>query len=313
MNKILTVTMNPAIDVSSTIEHVIADKKMRCRDGRYEPGGGGINVSRAIKRLGGESTAMYCAGAFYGEMLTRLLEAEKVAVEPVMIEGLGRESFAVTETSTNRQFRFTLPGPALSENEWMHVLDTILSHVGHEDYVVASGRLPAGVPQSFYARLGVAIAQREAQFILDTSGKALQQTMNTPIFLLKPNMRELNEIAPQPIRDEHDQEDAAMEMVSKRQCSVVLLSLGAAGALVATNDRVRRFRAPSVPINSRVGAGDSMVGGTVLALSRGEPLENAVLYGIAAGAAAVKTPGSELCRRGDTESLYEQLKRNPGK
>jgi len=127
------------------------------------------------------------------------------------------------------------------------------------------------------------------------------------VFLVKPNVRELGELVDAELTSEQQQLAAARDLIRQGRCEVVVLSLGAGGALLITADNGEHIRTPTVPIRSKVGAGDSMVAGIVLGLSRDLTLSDAVRYGVAAGAAAVMTPGTELCRREDTERLFEQM------
>lgn len=306
--KIATLTMNPAIDKSSAVEQVVAEWKLRCEPPLYEPGGGGLNVSRAIRKLGGDSLALYAAGGLSGEMLANLLDGEGLQHEKIAIAGLTRESLTILEKSTGRQYRFGMPGPTLQEAEWQKCLEAISHLLPRVDYLVASGSLPPGAPPDFYGRIAKLAKEQETRLIVDTSGEPLRLAVAEGVFLIKPNLREFAELTGQELEDEVQEERLARELAASRQSEVVVVSLGAAGVLAATAEGTERVRAPLVPIKSKVGAGDSTVAGTVLALSRGKSWREAVRFGVAAGAAAVMTPGTELCRREDAERLYEQIK-----
>lgn len=307
MQRVVTLTVNPTIDKSAKIEHVAADRKLRCEPPRHEPGGGGVNVSRAIKRLGGDSVALYPTGGPLGQMLNDLLDQEEVRCHPVPIEGMTRENLTVLEETSGRQFRFGMPGPTLQEEEWQQCLDELAAMAPKPAYIVASGSLPPGAPQDFYARVASLGKDNGSRVIVDSSGEALSAAARTGVYLLKPNMRELAQLAGHKIEGESQQESVAQDLIKNGCAEVVVVSLGAAGALLASEAGLVRLRAPTVQIVSKIGAGDSMVAAIVLALVRGKSLENAVRFGIAAGAAAVMTPGTELCRREDTEALYERI------
>lgn len=304
---IVTLTMNPAIDKNTSVDQVVPDSKLRCDRPHREPGGGGLNVARAVTRLGGAARAVYTAGGPMGDILAHLLEEEGVPQHPFRIEDWTRENLIVSEKRSDQQFRFGMPGPELRAAEWQAVLRLLASLDPAPDYLVASGSLPPGVPDDFYGRVADTAAEQGARVIVDTSGAALRQAVQGEIYLLKPNIRELQELAGEELGSEQEQNRAARRLIEQGQCEVVVLSLGAAGARLITADDQAFFRTPTVPIRSRVGAGDSMVGGIVLGLACGFDLTDAVRYGIAAGAAAVMTPGTELCRRADTERLYEQM------
>lgn len=310
LDSIVTLTMNPTIDKSAAVDHVAAEAKLRCHAVRHDPGGGGINVTRAIHRLGGTSTALYLAGGPLGDMLRDLLDAEKITHRPIAIKATTRENLTILEKSSGQQFRFGMPGPEITDDERRQCLDALRSFEPRPAYIVASGSLPEGAPPDFYAQVAEITVNVGARFILDTSGDALQQSVEKAplgsIYVLKPNMRELRYLARRDIKDEHEQESAAMTLIEEGRSQVVIVSLGAAGALLVTADKCERLRAPSVPIQSKIGAGDSMVAGIVLSLAKGKSVVEAARFGIAAGAAAVMTPGTELCRLEDTERLYDR-------
>jgi 6-phosphofructokinase 2 len=307
MQTVITLTMNPTLDKSATVVNVVAERKLRCEPPRHEPGGGGVNVSRAIQRLGGESLALYPAGGPTGQMLQDLLDQEGLNHHPIPIENLTRQNLTVLEESTGQQFRFGMPGPMLRDAEWQRCLDELSGIDPKSDYIVASGSLPPGVAEDFYARVARLARDLGSRTLVDTSEEALCLAAREGVYLLKPNMRELRQLAGCEIKDESEQEAVAEEIVESGQAEVVVVSLGSAGALLVSSEGSERLRAPTVPIESKIGAGDSMVAGIVLGLARGQALPDAVRFGMAAGAAAVMTHGTELCRREDTERLYERM------
>jgi len=307
LGRIATLTMNPAIDANTSVDQVVAERKLRCRCPSHEPGGGGINVSRAIKRLGGSSMAIYPVGGFYGKMLESFLDREGLDHRPITIEGITRENFIVYEGVSGRQFRFDAPGPTLHESEWKRCLKEVSQLDPAPDYVVASGSLPPGVPRDFYLRVARVTGEIGAKLIVDTSGEPLRLVSRAGVYLLKPNVRELGDLVGKPLRDESQLEESAMAIVEGGYADIVVCSLGVGGALLFSEDGYEHIRSPTVPIKSKVGAGDSMVAGIALFLAQGKPIRDAVRFGVAAGGAAVMTPGTELCRREDTERLYNLM------
>ena len=307
MKKIVTLTVNPAIDKSSSVERVVAERKLYCKAPRYEPGGGGVNVSRAIKKLGGESVLLYLAGGPTGSILKDLLDRENLDHRPIQIEGENRESFILLEEFTGQQFRFGMPGPTLHEREWRRCLDELLTINPKPDYLVASGSFPPQVPLDFYARVVRIGKQIGARVIIDASGEPLKLALREGVFLVKPNIREFQELVGEGVKEESQIKASALKIVESGQSNAVVISLGAAGALMVSKDGVEHILSPTVPIISKVGAGDSMVAGIVLSLARELPLKEAVRFGVAAGSGAVMTPGTELCRREDVERLYGQM------
>jgi len=304
MKHILTLTVNPAVDKSTSLHRVVPEHKLRCRNPEYEPGGGGINVSRAIKKLGGVSMALCTAGGLTGRFLESLLQQEKVFHHLIPVREWTRESLAVFEESTGLQYRFGMQGPTLQEDEWKLCIDMVSKADPRPDYIVGSGALPPGVPDDFYARLAKVGHTLGARVIIDTSGNPLRLALEGRVFMIKPNIRELNVLVGRELKDEAEQEAFAMDIVKKGQSEVVVVSLGAAGVMVVTSDGFKRFRAPVVPIRSKVGAGDSMVAGITLRLALENSITDSVRYGVAAGAAAVMSPGTELCNLDDTEQLF---------
>ena len=304
---IITLTMNPAVDKSSRVDHVLAERKLRCQPPLYEPGGGGINVSRAIRNLGGDSLAVYPSGGPPGQLFRDLLDNEKINHHSVTAKGWTRQNLMIYETNSGQQFRFGMPGPELSRDEWQACLERILEQDATPEFIIASGSLPPGVPDDFYGTLARRCREKNISLILDTSKQPLCAAVESGVFLIKPNLNELHTLAGRRLENETEQEALARRLVEQKKSRYVVVSLGAAGVLAVSEQGARRLRAPTVPIKSKVGAGDSTVAGMILKLAEGWPFMDAVRYGVAAGAAAVMTPGSELCRRSDTESLYRQV------
>jgi len=307
LKRIVTIAMNPAIDKSSRADHVVAERKIYCKPPRFEPGGGGVNVSRAVKKLGGESLLLHPAGGLAGERLKELIDEEGLKHQEHPTKGFTRENLVVLDESTGQQYRFGMPGPELRKEEWESFLQKLSAMEPAPDYVVASGSLPSGVPGDFYAQIGRVAKRRGARVIIDVSGEALEQAIQEGVFLVKPNVREFRELVGQEMGEESQIRAAAQELVRGGRCEVLVISLGAAGAMVVSEEFSRHIIPPTVPIISKVGAGDSMVAGIVISLARGRSIRESTLFGVAAGTAAVMTPGTELCRREDTERLYEAL------
>lgn len=305
--QILTLTVNPAVDVSTSTEHVVSVHKLRCSTSRVDPGGGGVNVSRVIQRLGGRSLAVYTAGGPVGEAYRRLIEAERIPSLVVPVRGSTRENFTVDETSTGKQFRFVLEGPELTGQEWRACLDLVAQAIPAGGYVVASGSLPPGVPDDFYGRVVRLAREGGARCIVDSSGPALTEALAEGVFLVKPSKRELGEHFGAALGSEQSQVEAASALVADGSAEYVALTLGEAGAVLASKAGVVRLPVPAVPVVSTVGAGDSFLAAFVLRLAQGRPAEEAFRAAVAAGSAAVMTPATELCHRADVEHLEAQL------
>jgi len=307
MKKIAAFTMNPSIDKSSNVKHVVAERKLYCQTPRFEPGGGGVNVSRAIKKLGGESLLLYPAGEITGQRLRELLDEAGLNHRPFPIQGIIRENLIILEEATGQQYRFGMPGPEMKQTEWERFLQELSTLSPKPDYLVASGSLPPGVPTDFYARIARTGKDIGAKVIVDSSGQALELALKEGVYLIKPNIREFRELVGKEIKEESEIKEEACQLVRNGWCEALVISLGAAGALLVSEGITEHIFPPTVPIVSKVGAGDSMVAGLVLSLARDKTLRDSVRFGIAAGAAAVMTPGTELCRREDVERLYAQI------
>ena len=303
MTDILTITANPAVDLSTSVEKIIPTQKLRGTSQRRDPGGGGVNVARVIKRLGGEARAIYPVGGAVGELLRKLLDSEGVVSQTFAIADETREDFFVSETGTGERYRFILPGPRLVEAEWQECLKLVSSIEPFPRFVVASGSLPAGVPDDFYARVARIAKQRGAKMILDTSGKALAIAVAEGVHLIKPNLREMRELSGSQPSDAREWEEAAKAIVGNKRVAVVALTMGHLGAALITLDRVLRAKPLAITPLSAVGAGDSFLAALIWRLASGSDLADCFRQAVAAGAAALLNPGTELCRPHDVERL----------
>jgi 6-phosphofructokinase 2 len=304
---IITVTLNPCLDKHVAVDRVEPERKLRCDELGLHPGGGGLNVSRAIALLGGRSLAVWLSGGAAGTRLERLLAAAGLEQRPIRIAGETRENLLVHERHSGREYRFGMPGPLVSAAETHAVIGEIENTRIGRGYLVVSGSLPPGADPAIYAELASLAKKQSLQLVVDASGAGLQQAVAEGVHLLKPNLRELSELRQHTIRTEPEIAEHALRLVNDSRVDLVLVSLGAGGALLASAEGTLRLPSPTVPIRSRIGAGDSMLAGMVLALARGETPATAARFGVAAGAAAVMTGGTQLCTREDTERLFQQL------
>lgn len=310
MTAILTVTMKPSVDVSASTGKVVPVRKLRCTDVRRDPGGGGINVARVVKRLGGDCRALYPAGGTPGRLLHRLLDQEGILSIPIDVAADTRESLTILDEGNGDQYRFVLPGAPLSAHEWQACLDRVAALADPPHYIVASGSLPPAVPDDFYARLARIAASIGARIVLDTSGPALAAALEEGVHLVKPNLRELRDLTELPLDREPERERAAAGLVGSGKADIVALTLGDQGALLVSRDS--HLRAPAVPVSiaSAVGAGDSFLAGLAWRPSAGAGLEDALRYAVAAGTAALLTAGTELARKDDIDRLYHEVTLN---
>jgi len=306
MSKIVTITFSPSIDKTTAIPALIPETKLRCANPKMEPGGGGINVARVIKKLGGEVTAVFPSGGYMGKFFNHMLQRENVPAIAVHTINETRESIVVLEESTNNQYRFGMPGVELFENEWKQCVQ-VIEKLKNPEFIVASGSLPPGVPLDIYGRLAKVAKNGNAKFVVDTSGEALKHAAEEGVYLLKPNLSELGSLVGVDNLDIANVEEVAKSLIHKSHAEVIVVSLGADGAILVTENETYRAKPPAVDRKSTVGAGDSMVAGIVWSLHRGMNLKQALHYGVACGTAATMNPGTELCHLQDVENIFNQL------
>jgi 6-phosphofructokinase 2 len=306
MKSIATLTMNPTIDVAYEVSEVRHTHKIRAAREYHNPGGGGINVARVYVRLGGNARCYYLAGGATGIALDGLLDQHQLVHAKIPIEGETRIAANVVETSTGKEYRFVPAGPEVAETEWRACLEA-LAQV-ECDYLVASGSLPPGVPDDFYARVTALVRPRGTRIVLDSSGPALRAGLAAGgIHLVKPSAGELQQLVGRALTGPDAIAAAASEIVSSGRAEIVAVSMGQDGALLAHAGGTLRLPAIAIEAKSTVGAGDSFVAGMVYALSDGQDITQAFRYGMATGTAAVLHPGTDLARPDDIERMLALL------
>lgn len=305
MTPIVTVTLNPALDVSTTTETVRPGRKLRCEAPRTDPGGGGINVSRVIRRLDGESLALVAIAGPTGERLKQALEAERIAARYLDAPGETRESLSVIGRDTGEQYRFVMPGARWAESEGERALEAVAAACPPGAFVVLSGSLPPGLPHDLPARLAGRLAARGARVILDTSGETLAAARRPahPVHILRMDEVEAEALAGRALPQRADTAGFAQSLVEGGAADIVIIARGADGSVLATASERFFCRAAKVPVVSKTGAGDSFVAAFTLALAREANLSEALSAAVAAASAAVMTEATELCRAVDALRL----------
>ncbi len=306
MPAILTVTLNPTVDFSTSAPKVEPGPKLRCTEPEIDPGGGGINVSRAIQLLGGQSTAMVAIGGTTGAQLLELLAIEGVATVAIQGPGETRQSVSVTDDGSGAQYRFVMPGPKWKKKDVARALAAIDRAAGDGAFVVLSGSQPPGVAKDFPAILSNHVAGKHARLIVDTSGPALFHLVEKPheaLYVLRMDGEEAEELAGRPLPSRRDTADFAEELVRKRVAEMIIVARGPDGSVLSSAEGSWHTVSPPVKVVSAVGAGDSFVGAFTLALSRGHPPGDCLRWGVAAAAAAVTTEATRLCTRKDVEAM----------
>ena len=268
---IVTLTLNPALDVSTSVDRVVSRHKLRCEAPRVDAGGGGVNAARTIVALGGIATPVYTVGGLTGERFRLLLHQEGLPGVPISIGGETRESISVSDRGNGEQFRFVFPGPTMTAEECQRCLDAVAELLSPGAYLVASGSLPPGVPDDFYADAVRLAKAHGARCAVDASGVALSRAMAAGVDFVKPSLSELCDLVGRELETAQQQDAALAELVADGRVGAVALTLGANGAALATRDGVLRSPAFDVAERSTVGAGDAFVGAFVLRTSSGTP------------------------------------------
>lgn len=317
MTCFLTLTPNPALDIATSTAQVEPTHKLRCGPVQRYPGGGGINVARVLHRLGADVQARALVGGPAGAQLATLLQHEGVPCLLHPIAGDTRENLSVLETSTGREFRFVLPGPTFEATQapalreaLLPSADLITARAGaHEPrWIIASGSLPPGMPHDFYAQLARTAVQQGAQLALDTSGAPLAAALEVGVALVKPSQRELRDLLQQPLNTVQECAAAALALVRQGAAGTVALSMGEQGAVLAHHEGVWHAPALNVPAaTGTTGAGDCFLAALIWALERGDAPPAALRWGVAAGAAALLSPGTALAQPDDIRRLHAQV------
>jgi 6-phosphofructokinase 2 len=310
MKHIVTITLNPAIDKSTSIPELVPEKKLKCAHPKFEPGGGGINVSRVLQRLNNNSIAIYFEGGFSGKFFSQLVNDENIETIPIEIKTNTRENFIVFDQKTNIQYRFGMPGPEVNKNETDQLLN-VLERIEEIDYLVLSGSMPSNFDENVVSQIALICKNKNAKFIIDTSGPALKNHLKENVFLIKPNINELATLAGLDSISIDEVSTIGRNIIASEKCEAICVSLGAKGAMLITKDSVNIITPPKVNTISTVGAGDSMLAGIVHKLSIGEDLPNAVKFGVSCGTAATLNPGTELCHLADVENILQQVSISP--
>lgn len=241
-------------------------------------------------------------------MLEELLKKEGLDMESIHTESTTRENLVMVETSTNQQFRFGFPGEMITAEEQQKILDFADHLHPFPDYVVISGSLPSEVQPQFMSLLINKYKLKGSRVVVDTSGESLKAAVEEGVFLLKPNVGELASLVGRNALEDADVDTAARHIISQGKASLIIVSLGARGAILYSKKEKLQMAPPVVKVRSTVGAGDSMVAGIVSVLVRQGPLEEILRMGIACGSATTMAEGSALFAKKDVERLFNKIR-----
>ena len=307
MTVIATLTFSPSLDSATTTERIYPEGKLRCAQPVFEPGGGGINVARAIQRLGGEALAIYPAGGPTGEHLSALLKAERLQVAVEVTQDWTRQNLHVLANSSGDQYRFVMPGAALCSEE-IHGLRLKVAALPAHSLLVISGSLPPGMDVADLVDVLILAKEKRLHCVVDSSGAALSAAVaEGGLWLIKPNQAELAELTGAVVDTPEAIVAAARSLISRGAAKRVVVSMGPQGAMAVSETQSLQVVPPPVQKLSTVGAGDSMVGAMCLKLAAGADLQEMVRFGVAAGTAATLRHGTQLCDPVEAERLYHLL------
>jgi 6-phosphofructokinase 2 len=302
---ILTLTVNPALDKSAKVDGLVPTQKLKCHSIQYQPGGGGINVSRMLYRLGEKTNCIFTSGGDTGKYLSELLLKEGVQPNSISINKWTRENVSVVDTKTNLQYRFGMPSHELKTTEFEKIKTCIVNEINDNDIVVLSGSLPEKTPIDYYATLIKLISHKNIKIVIDTSGQALIEALKEKVFMIKPNQKELAQLAGKAFLSSTEQEAFAMELIASKSAEYVVVSLGARGAFLASKEGVIYQSTPSVSVKSTIGAGDSMVAGLIYAIKNDFSAKDILKMGVACGVATTMSEGTSLGSKANVDKVLK--------
>lgn len=300
---VLTITMNPAVDIGTEADEVIPGEKTRCAEPVIDPGGGGINVTRVLNRLGVDSLALYVAGGFSGQKLTEMLHSEDVKTQVIESPHDTRQNIAIIDNQSGEQYRFLLPGLVPEDRIWQEVLDYAEDHMDEYEYLVGSGSLPDGVPTDFYSRLAKIARDHGKKFVMDTSGEALMKGIENGAYFIKPNKEEFEDLKGMfGVSDDN----SLLQKLFESGVQNVVQTFGKEKTVLHTPGKSHEFIPPKIKPRSTIGAGDSFVGGMIAGEVKGYSTNKAIGYGISAAASTLLSEGTDLCEAGEVEEFFDQ-------
>jgi len=307
-NKIITITLNPALDKNATIEELIPEIKLRCENPSYDPGGGGINVSRVLRRLGLNPETLYPVGGQNGDILSTLLENEGINIHPIKSTKPTRENFNVIESKKHNQYRFCMPGHKL-ESEFYRQLYMKIKKCHENDIVVISGSMPPEIPKDFFSMIANICNHNKIKLVIDTSGKSLKMAIQHRVYLIKPNIQELAELLEIGKLKINETVLGARKIVSEGKVENILLTNGAKGAWWISKGKEYYIKPPIVKIKSTIGAGDSAIAGALFGTMKNLPIEDILAIAIAAGTATTLQKGTSLGSLKDIQKIFKSIQK----
>ena len=308
-SSILTVTLNPTVDICLEVEQLYGEGKNRARLCSVRGGGGGINVARCIRRLGGGATALHTCGREIGQRLDRLLDEEGLDHRRIEIAGDTREAFVIADARSGRSYHIVPPGPVLSEADGQRCLATIIRMAQHFSYLVITGSMPPGVREDFCAEVVRQAAAHGIRVVLDVAGAQLRKVIQKQFFVNRLDRKEAGALIGRPIATFADARAANEYVLEAGAVSNAITTVGALGAVLSTRTAHHEVAAPVLPHPPRSDAcaGDSLIGAVTYRLVVGDNCVRACEYGVAAAAATVLLPGTEVFDAATVEELLAEV------
>jgi len=304
---ITTLTLNPALDKSAQVDQFVPEQKLKCHSIQYQAGGGGVNISRVLHTLQVKNKCIFTSGGDTGLYLKNLLVKENIDLKTIAVNSWTRENLSIVDTKTELQYRFGMPGNDLNTSDIELIKTELTNEVKDNSILVLSGSLSEKTPSNLYATLLKMLAGKNVKVVIDTSGQALIETLKENVYLVKPNQRELAQLAGKEFLSKNEQEDFAMELINSKKAKLVVVSMGARGAFLASSVGIFYKSAPSVKVRSTIGAGDSMVAGMVYAIQQGLSSEEILKWGVVCGVATTMTEGTNLASQENINKVLELI------
>lgn len=303
---IYTVTLNPALDKTATVENLRLDSVNRISELRVDPGGKGINVSKVVRELGAKTVAIALLGGHTGTMLRNMLAELGIECKVLEVEGETRTNLKIKDPALKTNTDINEPGPEVTDEQLRGMLDGLVGEVGSGDIVVLSGSLPRGAAADTYKVWVAALKKTGAKVYLDADGDKLVRGIEAKPDLIKPNEIELGAMMGRTLDADEKIVEAARELIDGG-LDRVMVSMGGAGALYVARDVTIKANPVKVPVGSTVGAGDSVVAALAYAQDKGLSLEDTMRLAMATGAANVMQSGTQAAPRELVDSLIDKV------
>lgn len=303
---IYTVTLNPALDKTATVENLRLDSVNRISELRVDPGGKGINVSKVVRELGAKTVAIALLGGHTGTMLRNMLVELGIECKVLEVEGETRTNLKIKDPALKTNTDINEPGPEVTDEQLRGMLDGLVGEVGSGDIVVLSGSLPRGAAADTYKVWVAALKKTGAKVYLDADGDKLVRGIEAKPDLIKPNEIELGAMMGRTLDADDKIVEAACELIDGG-LDRVMVSMGGAGALYVARDVTIKANPVKVPVGSTVGAGDSVVAALAYAQDKGLGLEDTMRLAMATGAANVMQSGTQAAPRELVDSLIDKV------